>query len=59
MATNPAGKGTKTIGINMKMEMAKELERRAASMQLSTGAYCKIILRNWLNSGKKLQLMES
>ena len=24
MATNPAGKGTKTIGINMKMEMARE-----------------------------------
>lgn len=59
MATNPAGKGTKTIGINMKMEMAKELERRASSMHLSTGAYCKIILREWLNSGKKLQLKES
>lgn len=59
MATNPAGKGTKTIGINMKMDMAKELERRAASMQLSTGAYCKIILGDWLESGNKLQLSES
>ena len=59
MATNPAGKGTKTIGINMKLEVAKELERRAASMQLSTGAYCKIILKQWLDSGKKLQLRES
>jgi hypothetical protein len=59
MATNPAGKGTKTIGINMKMVMAEELERRAASMQLSTGAYCKIILGDWLDSGKKLQLKES
>ncbi|MBN2162187.1 MAG: hypothetical protein JXR25_06295 [Pontiellaceae bacterium] len=59
MATNPAGKGTKTIGINMKMEMAQDLERRAASMQLSTGAYCKIILGDWLKSGKKLQLKEN
>ncbi len=59
MSTNPAGKGTKTIGINMKMEMATELERRAASMQLSTGAYCKIILGEWIKSGNKLQLKES
>lgn len=59
MATNPAGKGTKTIGINMKHDMAAELERRAASMQLSTGAYCKIILTNHLESGRKLKLQES
>jgi hypothetical protein len=59
MATNSAGKGTKTIGINMKLDMATELERRAKSMQLSTGAYCKIILSEWMNSGKKLQLKES
>ncbi len=51
--------GTKTIGINMKLEMAKELERRAASMQLSTGAYCKIILGEWIRSGQKLKLQES
>ena len=59
MATNPAGKGTKTIGINMKSEMAKELERRAASMQISTGAYCKIILGQWIESGQKLKLQEN
>ena len=59
MATNPAGKGTKTIGITMKLEMTNELERRATSMQLSTGAYCKIILGEWLKSGRKLQLNES
>jgi hypothetical protein len=58
MATNPAGKGTKTIGLNMKTEMAMELDRRARSMQLSTGAYCKIILGNWIDSGKKLKLQE-
>jgi hypothetical protein len=59
MATNPAGKGTKTIGINMRMPMAKELERRAKSMQLSTGQYCKVILGNWIKSGKKVTLIES
>lgn len=58
MATNPAGKGTKTIGINMKKAMADEIECRAKSMQLSTGAYCKIILGQWFESGKKLQLKE-
>ena len=58
MATNPTGKGTKTIGINMKAAMANEIERRAKSMQLSTGAYCKIILGQWLESGEKLKLQE-
>ena len=58
MATNPQGKGTKTIGINMKKEMADELERRAKSMQLSTGAYCKIILKQWIESKQKLKLQE-
>ncbi|MHC4370258.1 MAG: hypothetical protein ACYSW8_21820 [Planctomycetota bacterium] len=58
MASNPTGKGTKTIGLNMKKEMAEELERRAASMQLSTGKYCKLILGDWISSGKKLQLKE-
>ena len=59
MATSQVGKGNKTIGINMKKDMADEIERRATSMQLSTGAYCKIILGQWLDSGKKLQLKES
>ncbi len=58
MTTNPAGKGTKTLGINMKLDFAKELERRAQSMQLSTGAYCKIILRQWVESGQRLHLVE-
>ncbi len=58
MVTNPAGKGTKTLGINMKADMASELERRAKSMQLSTGSYCKIILRQWIDSGAKLKLQE-
>ncbi len=36
MATNPIGKNTKTIGLNMEKEMTDELEGRAVSMQLST-----------------------
>ena len=39
MSTNPAGKGTKTIGINMKAEMAADIEKRAKSMGISTGMY--------------------
>jgi len=52
------GKGKKTIGINMQKEMVDELEKRAASMHLSTSKYCKIILADWLSSGKKLKLEE-
>jgi len=56
MVMNKAGKDTKTIGLNMKQEMAEEIERRAKSMHFSTGAYCKVILGEWLKSGKKLRL---
>lgn len=58
MATNPIGKGTKTIGINMNKKMADELEKRAQSMHISKSNYCKIILKQWLDSGKKLTLSE-
>ena len=58
MATNPIGKGTKTIGINMSDKMADELEKRATSMHISKSNYCKIILREWMKSGKKLTLSE-
>ena len=58
MATNPIGKGTKTIGINMSLKMANELEKRATSMHISKSKYCKIILQQWLDSGKKLTLSE-
>jgi len=58
MVMNKAGKDTKTIGLNMKQEMAEEIERRAKSMQLSTGAYCKIILKQWIDSKQKLRLEE-
>ncbi len=59
MATNPIGKNTKTIGINMSRKMADQLEKRASSMHLSTGKYCKVILGEWLKSGKKLTLQET
>lgn len=58
MATNPIGKGTKTIGINMPEKMANELEKRAASMHISKSNYCKIILQQWMDSGKKLSVEE-
>ena len=58
MATNPIGKGTKTIGINMPIKMAMELKRRADSMGISVGKYCKLILQRWLESGDKLSLTE-
>jgi len=58
MATNPIGKGTKTIGINMSADMADELIERAESMHLSVSKYCKIILQEWVESGNKLNLTE-
>ena len=58
MSTNPIGKGTKTIGINMSRQMAEDLESRATSMHISKSKYCKIILQQWLDSGKKLTLSE-
>lgn len=58
MTTNQIGKGTKTIGINMNNKIAEELEQRAQSMHISTSKYCKIILQQWLDSGKKLTLSE-
>lgn len=58
MATNPIGKGTQTIGINMPKAMAQDLEKRADSMHISKSKYCKIILGEWLKSGKKLTLGE-
>ncbi len=58
MATNPMGKGTKTIGINMNAKMAANLENRAVSMHISKSKYCKIILQQWLDSGNKLTLRE-
>ena len=42
----------------MKAQMADELEARANSMHLSTSKYCTIILAQWLESGKKLELRE-
>jgi hypothetical protein len=58
MARKASEKTMKTIGINMKDEMANEIEKRAASMHLSNSKYCHIILAQWLASGKKLKLEE-
>jgi len=58
MTTNPIGKGSKTIGINMCKKMAEELEKRASSMHISKSKYCKIVLQQWIDSKKKLKLGE-
>ena len=58
MATTPIPAGTKTIGINLHEKMADELEQRAASMHIATGKYCKLILKQWLDSNQKLKLQE-
>ena len=49
----------KTIGINMKQDMADDLQKRADSMHLSVSKYCKLIIGQWLDSGEKLKLQES
>ncbi len=54
----PHWKRSKTIGINMPRGMAEDLEKRADSMHISKSKYCKIVLQQWLQSGKKLTLAE-
>jgi len=38
--------------------MEKELEKHADSMHISKSKYFKIILEQWMDSGKKLSLAE-
>ena len=59
MATNPAGKGTKIIGVYMNAGMEMEPERRAESMQISTGTYCRISIGQRIESGKMVELKEN
>ncbi len=42
----------------MDKKMAEELESRAESMHISKSAYCKIVLQQWIDSKKKLNLGE-
>jgi hypothetical protein len=58
MATNPTGQGTKTIGVNVKCEVAEYFEERAACMGISTGLYIKAILHMWKKAGCKLVLTD-
>ncbi len=58
MSAKPTDKEAKTIGINMNSKTADELMDRAESMHLSVSRYCKIILQQWLDSGKTLNLTE-
>lgn len=45
-------------GGDMDKGTADELERRAKSMHLSVSKYCKVVLIEWIESGKKLKLRE-
>jgi len=58
MASNPTGKDSKTIGVNMSKKMANDLQERSARMNISKSKYVKVILQNWLDSGNKLTLSE-
>jgi metal-responsive CopG/Arc/MetJ family transcriptional regulator len=58
MANRPVGQKMTTIGINMPEKMAKDIETRATSMHISKSKYVKIILQQWIDSGKKLTLSE-
>ncbi len=58
MTTNPVGRDTQTIGINMPTKMANELKRRSNSMNISKSKYIKIILQQWMDSDNKLTLSE-
>jgi len=51
-------KKAKTIGINMKADLAAQLEERAEAMSISVSKYCKTILGRWVESGEKLKLEE-
>lgn len=59
MATHPIGKGTQTVGINMSIELAKELDARAQKMHISKSRYCKLVLQSWVDSGRALVLSEN
>ena len=42
----------------MPKKMAVELEKRAATMHISKSKYCKIVLQQGIDSGKKLTLSD-
>ena len=54
----PHGKDIITVGVAVPAEMREELVSRAASVPISLSNYCKIVLGEWLKSGKKLTLGE-
>tara|TARA_A200000113_G_scaffold204940_1_gene200918 strand:- start:2230 stop:2409 length:180 start_codon:yes stop_codon:yes gene_type:complete len=58
MAKKSHKRKTKNIGVSVSSKIANELEQRAKSIDLSTSAYCKVILSEWIKSGKKLHLDE-
>ena len=51
-------KTTEVVGVRLKVEQIAEFERRAESIGIATTKYMRIVLENWLASGKTLTLQE-
>ena len=48
----------KTIGINMPVAVAEEIEKRGKEMNIGASKYCLFVLQKWISSGQKLELRE-
>ena len=49
-------KGKKVIGIQFDDADVMALKKKAESIGFSTGAYIRVVMVEWLKSGKKLKL---
>ena len=58
MAAQRTVHGQERLGIVMEQEMHDEIERRANSMYLSTRTYIKLVLADWLDSGREIEPVE-
>ena len=59
MKTQTVGTNAKRIRVELPEETAAELERRAASMHLTTSRYALHILLDCINSDKTLMMQEN
>ena len=49
---------TEILSIAIPTKVVAELKRRAKAMDIAKSTYCKLVLMQWLASGKKLTLSE-
>ena len=47
-----------TLGIYMKIGLRDTIVKRAGDMGVSTSKFCRTIIEEWLDSGKKLNISE-